>query len=77
MKGLLGVRAARDRELGGSPDIDTVKAELSKSGGRPEIKRKAEMELIEQISREYEFGLGTIRELAHKLGASPDDATMP
>src|SRR5277367_7065403 len=32
------------------------------------MERRAKVELFEQIRREYEFGLGTIRGVAHKLG---------
>jgi len=31
------------------------------------MERKAKVELFEQIRREYEFGVGTIRGVAHKL----------
>jgi transposase len=32
------------------------------------MERRAKVELFEQIRREYEFGVGTIRAVAHKLG---------
>src|ERR1700751_4586393 len=32
------------------------------------MKRRAKVELFEQIRREYEFGVGTIKGVAHKLG---------
>jgi hypothetical protein len=32
------------------------------------MERRAKVELFEQIRREYEFGIGTIRGVAHKLG---------
>jgi hypothetical protein len=32
------------------------------------MERRAKVELFEQIRREYEFGLGTIKGVAHKLG---------
>ena len=40
------------------------------------MKRRAKVELFEQIRREYEFGVGTIKGVAHKVGsASPDSAS--
>src|SRR5215467_14423237 len=35
--------------------------------GRLGMERKAKVKLFEQIRREYEFGVGTIRGVAHKL----------
>jgi hypothetical protein len=32
------------------------------------MKRRAKVELFEQIRREYEFGIGTIKGVARKLG---------
>jgi hypothetical protein len=32
------------------------------------MERRAKVELFEQIRREYEFGIGTIKGVAHKLG---------
>src|ERR1700756_5937784 len=32
------------------------------------MERRAKVELFEQIRREYEFGVGTIKGVAHKLG---------
>jgi ActR/RegA family two-component response regulator len=32
------------------------------------MERRAKVELFEQIRREYEFGVGTIRAVAQKLG---------
>jgi hypothetical protein len=32
------------------------------------MERRAKVALFEQIRREYEFGVGTIRAVAHKLG---------
>jgi hypothetical protein len=32
------------------------------------MERRAKVELFEQIRREYEFGVGSIREVARKLG---------
>jgi hypothetical protein len=32
------------------------------------MNRRAKVELFEQIRREYEFGVGTIKGVAHKLG---------
>ncbi len=32
------------------------------------MERRTKVELFEQIRREYEFGVGTIRAVAHKLG---------
>ena len=32
------------------------------------MKRRVKVELFEQIRREYEFGVGTIKGVAHKLG---------
>jgi ActR/RegA family two-component response regulator len=32
------------------------------------MERRAKVELFEQIRREYEFGVATIRAMAHKLG---------
>jgi hypothetical protein len=34
------------------------------------------MELYEQISREYEHGSGTIREVSRKLGGAPAGGTQ-
>ena len=32
------------------------------------MERRAKVELFEQIRREYEFGVGTIKGVAHQLG---------
>ena len=32
------------------------------------MKRRAKVELFEEIRREYEFGIGTVRGVARKLG---------
>jgi hypothetical protein len=32
------------------------------------MERRAKVELFEQIRREYEFGVGSIKGVAHKLG---------
>jgi ActR/RegA family two-component response regulator len=32
------------------------------------MERRAKVELFEQIRRQYEFGVGSIREVARKLG---------
>ena len=32
------------------------------------MERRAKVELFEQIRREYEFGVGTVRGVAHRLG---------
>ena len=32
------------------------------------MKRRAKVELFEQIRREYEFGVGTVKGVARKLG---------
>ena len=32
------------------------------------MERRAKVELFEHIRREYEFGIGTIKGVAHKLG---------
>ena len=32
------------------------------------MERRSKVELFEEIRREYEFGIGTVRGVAHKLG---------
>jgi hypothetical protein len=32
------------------------------------MERRAKVELFEQIRREYEFGIGSVKGVAHKLG---------
>ena len=63
-----GSVGASGRNPRGDPTPPAQTRSILQEGRRLGMERRAKVELFEQLRREYEFGIGSIKGVARKLG---------